>query len=93
MTVFKDSQAGSSSTIWDWRIELKKALANYTESGGSGRAASTRTRPSPCCKKYEICCGIFADSIVSLEQQADAATVTATFAQEHVLRRTTGSSD
>jgi type I restriction enzyme, R subunit len=59
--VFKDKPGGLVVDYLGLAHELKKALANYTESGGTGRTAIDQNEAVALLReKYEICCGIFA---------------------------------
>ena len=58
--VFKDKPGGLVVDYLGLAHELKKALANYTESGGTGRTAIDQDEAVAIMReKYEICCGIF----------------------------------
>jgi type I restriction enzyme R subunit len=58
--VFKDKPGGLVVDYLGLAHELKKALANYTESGGTGRTAIDQDEAVALIReKYEICCGIF----------------------------------
>jgi type I restriction enzyme R subunit len=58
--VFKDKPGGLVVDYLGLAHELKRALANYTESGGSGRTAVDQDEAVAIMReKYEICCGIF----------------------------------
>jgi type I restriction enzyme R subunit len=58
--VFKDKPGGLVVDYLGLAHELKKALANYTQSGGSGRTAIDQDEAVAIMReKYEICCGIF----------------------------------
>ncbi|MBW1789267.1 MAG: type I restriction endonuclease subunit R, partial [Deltaproteobacteria bacterium] len=58
--VFKDKPGGLVVDYLGVAHELKAALANYTESGGTGRTAINQEEAvAVMLEKYEICCGIF----------------------------------
>ncbi|HEY3392416.1 MAG TPA: HsdR family type I site-specific deoxyribonuclease [Lacipirellulaceae bacterium] len=58
--VFKDKPGGLVVDYLGLAHELKKALANYTQSGGSGRTAIDQEEAVAIMReKYEICCDIF----------------------------------
>src|SRR6185436_15660447 len=58
--VFKDKPGGLVVDYLGLAHELKRALAHYTESGGSGRTAIDQDEAVAVMReKYEICCGIF----------------------------------
>ncbi len=58
--VFKDKPGGLVVDYLGLAHELKQALANYTESGGTGRTAVDQEEAVGVMReKYEICCDIF----------------------------------
>ncbi len=58
--VFKDKPGGLVVDYLGLAHELKRALAHYTESGGSGRTAIDQNEAVAVMReKYEVCCGIF----------------------------------
>jgi type I restriction enzyme R subunit len=58
--VFKDKPGGLIVDYLGLAHELKQALATYTETGGSGRAAIDQEEAvAVMLEKYEICCDIF----------------------------------
>jgi type I restriction enzyme R subunit len=58
--VFKDKPGGLVVDYLGLAHELKRALAIYTESGGTGRTALDQSEAvSVMLEKYEICCGLF----------------------------------
>ena len=58
--VFNDKPGGLVVDYLGLAHELKKALANYTQSGGTGRTAIDQAEAVAALReKYEICCGIF----------------------------------
>lgn len=59
--VFKDKPGGLVVDYLGLAHELKKALSNYTESGGTGRTAIDQDEAvAVMTEKYEICRGLFA---------------------------------
>ena len=58
--VFKDKPGGLVVDYLGLAHELKRALATYTESGGTGRTALDQEEAvAVMLEKYEICCGLF----------------------------------
>lgn len=58
--VFRDKPGGLVVDYLGLAHELKQALATYTESGGTGRAALDQAEAvAVMLEKYEICCGLF----------------------------------
>ena len=58
--VFKDKPGGLIVDYLGMAHELKRALATYTESGGTGKAAIDQEEAvAVLLEKYEICCGLF----------------------------------
>ena len=58
--VFKDKPGGLVVDYIGLGDELRKAIANYTESGGTGKTAIVQEEAvAVMLEKYEICCGIF----------------------------------
>ncbi len=58
--VFKDKPGGLVVDYLGLADELKQALANYTESGGTGKTAIDQEEAvAVMLEKYEICCGLF----------------------------------
>jgi len=58
--VFKDKPGGLVVDYLGLADELKKALATYTESGGTGKTALDQSEAvAVMLEKYEICCGLF----------------------------------
>ncbi|MEX1025029.1 MAG: type I restriction endonuclease subunit R [Planctomycetota bacterium] len=58
--VFKDKPGGVVVDYLGLAHELKKALATYTESGGTGRTALDQDEAvAVMLEKYEVCCGLF----------------------------------
>ena len=58
--VFKDKPGGLVVDYLGLAHELKRALATYTESGGTGQTALDQSAAvAVMLEKYEICCGLF----------------------------------
>ena len=58
--VFKDKPGGLVVDYLGLAHELKRALATYTESGGTGQTAlDQKEAVAVMLEKYEICCGLF----------------------------------
>ena len=58
--VFKDKPGGLVIDYLGLAHELKRALATYTESGGTGKTALDQEEAvAVMLEKYEICCGLF----------------------------------
>ncbi len=58
--VFKDKPGGLVVDYLGLADQLKDALANYTESGGTGRTAIDQEEAvAVMLERYEVCCGIF----------------------------------
>jgi type I restriction enzyme R subunit len=58
--VFRDKPGGLVVDYIGLGDELRKAIANYTESGGTGKTAIVQEEAvAVMLEKYEICCGIF----------------------------------
>ena len=58
--VFKDKPGGLVVDYLGLAHELKRALATYTESGGTGRTALDQAEAvAVMLEKYEVCCGLF----------------------------------
>lgn len=58
--VFKDKPGGLVVDYLGLADELKKALAIYTESGGTGKTAIDQAEAvAVMLEKYEVCCGLF----------------------------------
>ena len=58
--VFMDKPGGLVVDYLDLAHELKRALATYTENGGTGRTALYQEEAvAVMIEKYEICCGLF----------------------------------
>ena len=60
--VFKDKPGGLVVDYLGLARELKRALATYTESGGTGETAIDQGKAvAVMLEKYEVCCGLFHD--------------------------------
>ena len=58
--VFRDKPGGLVVDYLGLAHELKRALATYTESGGTGETALDKERAvRAMLEKYEVCCGLF----------------------------------
>ncbi|HEV3079119.1 MAG TPA: type I restriction enzyme endonuclease domain-containing protein, partial [Gemmataceae bacterium] len=58
--VFKNKPGGLVVDYLGLAHELKQALANYTENGGTGRTAIDQEEAvAVMLEKHEVCCGIF----------------------------------
>ena len=58
--VFRDKPGGLVVDYLGLAHELKRALANYTESGGTGETALDKEQAvQVMLEKYEVCCGLF----------------------------------
>ena len=93
--VFNDKPGGLVVDYLGLAHELKKALANYTQSGGTGRTAIDQAEAVAALReKYEICCGIFHGfdwsrwTTGNAEQRLSILPA----AQEHVLAQDEGKS-
>jgi type I restriction enzyme R subunit len=90
--VFKDKPGGLVVDYLGLAHELKKALANYTQSGGSGRTAIDQEEAVAIMReKYEICCGIFHGFVWSAWSGGPTQRLSILpAAQEHVLAQEDG---
>ncbi|HWQ37501.1 MAG TPA: type I restriction endonuclease subunit R [Burkholderiales bacterium] len=91
--VFRDKPGGLVVDYLGLAHELKSALATYTESGGTGRAALDQDEAVAVLReKYEVCCGLFhgfdRSRWVSGTPQQRLALLPA--AQEHILAQENG---
>jgi type I restriction enzyme R subunit len=91
--VFKNKPGGLVVDYLGLAHELKQALANYTENGGTGRTAIDQEEAvAVMLEKHEVCCGIFHGFDWSLwnsgSPQQQLAVLPA--AQEHVLAQLDG---
>ena len=91
--VFKDKPGGLVVDYLGLAHELKRALATYTESGGTGRTALDQSEAvAVMLEKYEICCGLFHGfdwSKWTIGTPAERLTLLPA-AQEHILAQENG---
>jgi type I restriction enzyme, R subunit len=91
--VFKEKPGGLVVDYLGLADELKKALATYTESGGTGKTALDQTEAvAALVKHYEICCGLFHgfDWSAWTNGTAQARLSVLPQAQEHILAQDDG---
>jgi type I restriction enzyme R subunit len=91
--VFRDKPGGLVVDYIGLAYELKKALATYTESGGTGRAAIDQEEAVAVLKeKHEICCDLFHGFDWSAWKTGAPAAQLALLlaAQEHILAQENG---
>ncbi len=91
--VFRDKPGGLVVDYLGLADELRKALAIYTESGGTGRTAiDQREAIALMLEKYEVCCGLFHgfDRSRWVTGTADERVSLLPLAQEHVLAQEDG---
>ena len=91
--VFRDKPGGLVVDYLGLAHELKRALATYTESGGTGRTALDQGEAvAVMLEKYEICCGLFhgfgRSAWVTGTPQERLSLLPA--AQEHILAQENG---
>ena len=91
--VFRDKPGGLVVDYLGLAHELKRALATYTESGGTGRTALDQGEAvTVMLEKYEICCGLFhgfdRSAWIAGTPQERLSLLPA--AQEHVLAQENG---
>ncbi|MFH1044157.1 MAG: type I restriction endonuclease subunit R [Pseudomonadota bacterium] len=91
--VFKDKPGGLVVDYLGLADELKKALATYTESGGSGKTAIDQAEAvALMLEKYEVCRGLFHGfgwSLWTTGKPQDRLSLLPA-AQEHILAQTDG---
>ena len=91
--VFMDKPGGLVVDYLGLAHELKRALATYTESGGTGQTALNQEEAvAVMLEKYEICCGLFHDFDRSkwvTGKPAERLTLLPA-AQEHILAQENG---
>jgi len=93
--VFSDKPGGLVVDYLGLAHELKQALATYTETGGTGKAAIDQVEAvALMLEKYEICCGLFHGFDWSKWPRGTAAERVSLLpaAQEHILARQDGKS-
>ena len=91
--VFRDKPGGLVVDYLGLADELRKALATYTESGGTGRTAiDQREAVALMLEKYEICCGLFHafDRSQWVTGTAAERVSLLPLAQEHILAQEDG---
>ena len=91
--VFGDKPGGLIVDYLGLAHELKRALATYTESGGSGQTALDQGQAvAAMLEKYEVCCGLFHgfDRAAWLEGTSAERLGLLPAAQEHVLAQENG---
>ena len=87
--VFRDKPGGLVVDYLGLAHELKRALATYTESGGTGETALDQEQAvAVMLEKYEICCGLFHG--FDRDEWTTAGWVSLPAAQEHVLAQENG---
>ena len=91
--VFRDKPGGLVVDYLGLAHELKRALATYTESGGTGKTAINQEEAvAAMLERYEICCGLFHDfdwsKWISGRPQERVSILPA--AQEHILAQENG---
>ena len=91
--VFRDKPGGLVADYLGLAHELKRALATYTESGGTGQTALNQAEAvAVMLEKYEVCCGLFhgfdRSGWTAGTPQERLALLPA--AQEHVLAQESG---
>ncbi len=91
--VFKDKPGGLVVDYLGLADELRRALATYTESGGTGKTAIPQAEAvAVMLEKYEICCGLFHGferSVWRTGRPQDRVTLLPA-AQEHILGQPDG---
>ncbi|MCY4673607.1 MAG: type I restriction endonuclease subunit R [Bacteroidetes bacterium] len=91
--VFRDKPGGLVVDYLGISTELKKALATYTESGGSGKTTlDQKEAVAVMIEKYEICCGLFHgfDWSVWIEGSAEEKLKLLPSALEQILKQENG---
>ncbi|MBF0567210.1 MAG: DUF3387 domain-containing protein, partial [Nitrospirae bacterium] len=91
--VFRDKPGGLVVDYLGLANHLRKALANYTESGGKGKTAIDQEEAvAVMLEKYEICCGIFHgfDRSIWINGSPALRLGLLPAAQEHVLAQEDG---
>ena len=91
--VFKDKPGGLVVDYLGLAHDLKRALADYTESGGTGATAIDQSEAVAVMQeKYEICCGLFHGFDRTLWTAGTPAERLALLpaAQEHILKQEEG---
>ena len=91
--VFRDKPGGLVVDYLGLAHELKRALATYTESGGTGQTALDQEQAvRAMLEKYEICCNLFHgfDRIAWIEGSPAERLALLPSAQEHILAQEDG---
>ncbi len=91
--VFSDKPGGLVVDYLGLAHELKRALATYTENGGTGKPANQQADAiKAMTEKYEICCGLFHgfDRSKWLSKKATERVSVLPAAQEHILAQEKG---
>ena len=91
--VFRDKPGGLVVDYLGLAHELKRALATYTESGGTGETALDQTQAVATTReKYEICCGLFHgfDRAAWIDDIPTERLALLPAAQEHILAQENG---
>ena len=91
--VFRDKPGGLIVDYLGLAHELKRALATYTESGGTGQTALDQEQAvAAMLEQYEICCGLFHgfDRTAWVNGSAAARIGLLPAAQEHILAQEHG---
>ena len=91
--VFRDKPGGLVVDYLGLAHELKRALATYTESGGTGQTALDQAQAvAAMLEKYEICCGLFHGFDWSRSVTGTSAEKLGLLpaAQEHILAQENG---
>ena len=92
--VYKDKPGGLIVDYIGLKSYLDSALANYTQSGGTGKTAIKQEEAvAAMMEKYEICCSLFHGFDLSLWTKGTAAQKLSLLpqAQEHILKQEDGS--
>ena len=91
--VFKDKPGGLVVDYLGLAQELKRALATYTESGGTGQTAlDQKEAVAVMLEKYEVCCGLFygVDWSKWVSGTPQERLILLPAAQEHILAQEDG---
>jgi len=89
--VFRDKPGGLVVDYIGLGEELRQAIANYTESGGTGKTAINQSEfVAVMLEKYEICCGIFHGFDWSGWEDPSQRLAMLPLAQNHILGKHEG---
>ncbi len=91
--VFRDKPGGLVADYLGLAHELKRALATYTESGGTGQTALDKEQAvRAMLEKYEVCCGLFHgfDRTAWIDGSPAERLGLLPAAQEHILAQENG---